>query len=73
VSLQRDNHLTFVPRGNGCEMHALSKCSGWGHGDQGDFKKRVDESLAKVKAAPPAPPPGSSAPAQPAEPASPPK
>jgi len=54
-------------------MHALSKCSGWGHGDQGDFKKRVDESLAKVKAAPPAPPPGSSAPAQPAEPASPPK
>ena len=58
--LQRDNHLTFVPKGNGCGMHALSHYSGWGHDDQGDFKKRVDEASAKLTGAP------ASAPAQPA-------
>jgi hypothetical protein len=37
--------------------------SGFSHNDQGDFKKRVDEALAKLKSAPP------SQPAMPAEPA----
>jgi hypothetical protein len=34
-------------------MDVVSNYSGWEHNDQGDFKKRVDESLAKPKAAKP--------------------
>ncbi|HXR38792.1 MAG TPA: hypothetical protein VN776_06850 [Terracidiphilus sp.] len=60
--LQRMNHVTLITQGTGCEMRVVSNYSGWGHEDQGDFKKRVDEALAKPKAAPPAPP------AQPAKP-----
>jgi hypothetical protein len=37
-------------------MEVVSNWSGWGHEDQGDFKKRVDESLAKPKAAKPSEP-----------------
>jgi hypothetical protein len=32
-------------------MDVVSNYSGWEHNDQGDFKKRVDEALAKLKAA----------------------
>jgi hypothetical protein len=56
VILQRTNHVTLVSKGSGCEMQVVSNYSGWGHEDQGDFKKRVDESLAKPKAASPAEP-----------------
>jgi hypothetical protein len=53
VVLQRMNHVTLLtPKGGGCEMEVVSNWSGWGHEDQGDFKKRVDESLAVIKAAP---------------------
>lgn len=55
VLLQRTNHVTLVPKGTGCEMQVVSNYSGWGHEDQGDFKKRVDESLTKT--ATPAEPP----------------
>jgi hypothetical protein len=48
--LQRTNRVTLVPKGTGCEMQVVSNYSGWGHNDQGDFKKRVDENLAKPKA-----------------------
>lgn len=41
---------------NSCEMVTQSGFSGLGNNDAGDFKKRVDESLAKLKAAPPAAP-----------------
>jgi hypothetical protein len=34
-------------------MQVDSSYSGWEHDDQGDFKKRVDESLNKLKAAKP--------------------
>jgi len=34
-------------------MHIVSNYSGWRHNDQGDFKKRVDESIEKSKAAKP--------------------
>ena len=51
--LQRTNHVTLVPEGAVCEMHVVSNYSGWEHNDRGDFKTRVDESLAKLKAAPP--------------------
>jgi hypothetical protein len=54
--LQRTNHVTLVSKGTGCEMQVVSNWSGWGHNDQGDFKKRVEDSMAKLKAAPPSEP-----------------
>ena len=56
AALQRTNHVTLVSQGTGCEMQVVSNYSGWEHNDKGDFKQRVDESLAKLKAAPPAEP-----------------
>ena len=53
--LQRTNRVTLVSNSAGCEMQVVSNYSGWEHNDRGDFKQRVDESLAKVKAAPPQP------------------
>lgn len=53
VLLQRTNHVTLIPKGTGCQMQVVSNYSGWGHEDQGDFKKRVDESLTKPKSVPP--------------------
>jgi hypothetical protein len=47
--LQRKNHVTLVPKGSGCEMEVVSNYSGWEHNDQGDFKSRVDQSLAQLK------------------------
>ncbi len=55
--LQRTNKVTLMPKGTGCEMQVVSNYSGWEHNDKGDFKNRVDESLAKLKTAPPAEPP----------------
>jgi hypothetical protein len=54
--LQRTNHVKLVTKGTGCEMQVGSNYSGWEHNDKGDFKTRVDESLAKMKAPPPAEP-----------------
>jgi hypothetical protein len=56
AALQRTNHVTLVSNGAGCEMQVVSNYSGWEHDDKGDFKKRVDESLAKLKAATPSQP-----------------
>ena len=52
--LQRKNHVTLIPKGTACEMDVVSNYSGWEHNDEGDFKKRVDESLAKLSAPKPA-------------------
>ena len=54
--LQRTNKVTLVSNGTGCEMQVVSNYSGWEHNDKGDFKTRVDESLAKLKAATPSEP-----------------
>src|SRR5271167_4574957 len=54
--LQRTNHVTLVPNGTGCEMQVVSNYSGWEHNDQGDFKTRVDQSLAKLKTSTPSGP-----------------
>lgn len=54
--LQRANKVTLVPMGNACEMQVVSNFSGWEHNDKGDFRKRVDEALAKGKNAVPAQP-----------------
>ncbi len=58
VLLQRMNHVTLITSSNGatCEMQVVSNYSGWGHDDKSDFKKRVDETMVKLKAAPPAEP-----------------
>jgi hypothetical protein len=51
--LQRTNKVTLVAKGDKCEMQVVSNYSGWEHNDQGDFKKRVEESMAKEKNKPP--------------------
>jgi hypothetical protein len=51
--LQRDNKVTLVQKGTSCEMQVVSNYSGFEHDDRGDFKKRVDDSLAKPKATKP--------------------
>ena len=52
--LQRANRVTLVVKGAGCEMQVVSNYSGFEHNDRGDFKTRVDKSLAKPKAERPA-------------------
>jgi len=56
AALQRTNHVTLVSKGTSCEMQVVSNYSGFEHDDKGDFKKRVDESLAKLKAPTPSQP-----------------
>jgi hypothetical protein len=51
---KRTNSVVLNTQGSGCELQIQSNYSGIAHDDAGDFKKRVDESLAKLKAAPPA-------------------
>jgi hypothetical protein len=64
AALQRTNHVTLVSKGTECEMRVGSNYSGFEHDDKGDFKKRVDDSLAKLKAAPPSQPAKPEAPAK---------
>ena len=64
VILQCTNHVTLVSAGPGCEMQVVSNYSGWGHEDQGDFKKRVEESIAKPKEAKASESPKAAAPAR---------
>jgi len=64
AALQRTNHVTLVSKGTGCEMQVVSNYSGFEHDDKGDFRKRVDESLAKVQAAPASQPAKPEAPAK---------
>ena len=52
---QGKNRVSLVPTGTTCEMSVVSMFSGFSHNDQGDFKKRVDAALAKLKDEPPAP------------------
>lgn len=47
--LQRKNRVTLVSKGPACEMQVVSNYSGFEHNDRDDFKKRVDDSLAKLK------------------------
>jgi len=54
--LQRTNHVALVSKGAECELQVKSNYSGFEHDDSGDFKKRVEESFAKLKGAKPAEP-----------------
>jgi hypothetical protein len=53
---QRPNTVSLSSKGTGCEMEIQSNYSGFEHNDAGDFTKRVNESLAKLKGSPPSEP-----------------
>ena len=53
---QGKNHVSLLPIGTTCEMSVVSMYSGFSHNDAGDFKKRVDEALAKPKGGTPSEP-----------------
>jgi hypothetical protein len=54
IGQKRTNSVALNANGDTCEMVVTSGYSGWNNNDAGDFKKRVDDSLTKLKAAPPA-------------------
>lgn len=66
---QRTNQVLLVAKGTGCEMQVTSNYSGFEHNDSGDFKKHVDDSLAKLSAPKPAEPakPADATPAKPGD------
>jgi hypothetical protein len=61
---QGKNHVSLAPMGTTCEMSVVSMYSGLSHNDQGDFKKRVDEALAKLQLPNPAEAPKPETPAK---------
>ncbi len=50
----RINSVSLNPQASGCEMQVQTSYSGWENNDAGDFKKRVEASLTKLKSPPPA-------------------
>jgi len=48
----RDISVHLEPQGTGCEMQTSTAFSGLMQNDAGDFKTRVDQSLAKLKGSP---------------------
>src|ERR1017187_2061267 len=60
--LQRTNHVALESNGASCEMKIGSNYSGIEHNDADDFKKRVDDALAKMKAGTPSEPAKTEAP-----------
>ncbi len=62
--LQRTNHVALVSKGTECEMQVKSNYSGFEHDDSGEFRKRVEESFAKLKGSKPAEPAKPEAPAK---------
>jgi hypothetical protein len=58
IGQKRVNSVVLNVKGDSsCEMQTQSGFGGLGNNDAGDFKKRVDESLAKQPASQPAPSP----------------
>jgi len=53
---KRINSVVLNGKGDSCEMQVQTAYSGLAHNDAGDFKKRVDESLARLQAEQPAVP-----------------
>jgi hypothetical protein len=53
---QRPNTVSLSSKGTGCEMEVQSNYSGFEHNDAGDFVKRVNEFLAKLKGSTPSAP-----------------
>ncbi len=50
----RDLSVHLEPQGSGCEMQTSTSFSGVFQSDAGDFKSRVEQSLAKLKGSKPA-------------------
>jgi len=48
---KRINSLVLNPKGEKCEMQVQTAYSGLIHNDEGDLKKRVNESLVKLQVA----------------------
>jgi len=59
---KRINSAVLNAKGDTCELQVQTAYSGLIHDDAGDFKKRVDESLAKLQPSQPAPPRNRTAP-----------
>lgn len=53
LSGKRVNSLVLNSKGNSCEMQVQTSYSGLENNDAGDLKKRVQQSLDKLKAAQP--------------------
>jgi hypothetical protein len=56
LTQKRTNSVVLNTKPEGCEMQVQTAFSGLTNNDEGDFKKRVDASLAKLQAAPTAEP-----------------
>ena len=56
LAAKRVNSVVLNVKPDGCEMQVQTAFSGITNNDAGDFKKRVDESLAKQPPPQPAPP-----------------
>jgi hypothetical protein len=56
LAAKRVNSVVLNAKPDGCEMQVQSAFSGFTSDDAGDFKKRVDKSLAQLQSAPAAPP-----------------
>jgi len=65
---KRVNSVVLNSQGAGCEMQTQTAYSGLGTNDAGDFKKRVEDSLAKLKGSKPSEPAQPEAPSAPAAP-----
>jgi hypothetical protein len=52
---KRINSVVLNAKDNSCEMQVQTAFSGLANNDAGDFKKRVDSSLAKLQPQPPPP------------------
>ena len=61
---KRVNSVVLNGKGDACEMQIQTAFSGIGNNDAGDFKKRVDASLAKQSSAPPPVPDKTEAPSK---------
>ena len=62
--LQRTNHVALESNGAACDIKIGSNYSGIEHNDADEFKKRVDDALAKMKGAAPSEPAMTEAPAK---------
>lgn len=56
LAAKRVNSVVLNAKGDNCEMQVQSAFSGLTNDDAGDFKKRVDKSLAQLQSSQPAPP-----------------
>jgi hypothetical protein len=64
LAAKRVNSVVLNTKPEGCEMQIQTAFSGLTNDDAGDFKKRVDKSLAQIQAASPSTPAKTESPAK---------